>query len=464
MSLPPLRAPGRARCGAGGRALVAVALGALLLTACSSRRATSVQQVSVTRTLGPIDVQGPIGAWAPDPDVMDLLPVGQWIAVGDEVAYTYIDHSMGLSARILPDDGAVRIRRLAYAPAGVRLLEPAEVAERGLPELPDFVTDYGEQPEPGMLFGHWRTAEGLAHRWHPEYPDDLLVVLITEYQPNLNPEIIWVRVFDCDGLRCRGGLINQPHQGSLQLGDVVSFDASDVPPDRPPPAETDSDPLPSELRSALLTAPALANLVTDPRAWEADFSVPPSDRMPPIGRWFLVGNELSFCVLTEDGPKALRLREGGVMTHTMPWLPRGALVLTDEQVEAAELPKSLPLQDLPPQPAPGTWGSWRLREDLEWMFSVSGDVDVVVVLIDEGKTTARVRLTECEQLVCIGTLTTPVGEHKKGEEFEMGTISGKALLERGAELPFDPRAAEIPHAWPRGHRPENILDALMQAN
>lgn len=444
------------------RALVMAALGALLMTACSGRRARAEQLVSVTRLMGAVDIQGPTDAWAPDPDATELLPVGRWIAVGDEVAYTYVDHQMGLSARIQPDGDKARIRRLELAPAGVRLLDPAEVAERGLPEIPDFVARYGEQPEPGTLFGHWRTAEGLAHRWHPEFPDDLIVVLITEREPELYPEIIWVRVFDCEGLRCRGGLINQPHRGRLNLGDVVRFDASDVPFDRPPPAESAREPLTPELRSLVLSDPAFANLLTDPRAWDADLELPRADRMPPIGRWFVLGGELCFGIVTDEGPIALRFREGSVMTQTMPWLPRGAELLTDEQIAAAKLPPSPPLQGLPPQPAPGAWGSWRLRDDLAWMFAISAEPDIVVALIDGGSATARVRLRECSDHVCVGALDAAVGDHKKGALFEMGTRS-ISVRPAGADHPIAPGARELPVAWPQGTMPKTSSEALLDA-
>jgi len=460
------RLPDAARRGPVARALIAVALGALLMTACSGRRARAERLVSVTRLIGAVEILGPTDAWAPAPDAMELLPVGRWIAVGDEIAYTYVDHQMGLSARIQPDGDRARIRRLELAPAGARVLEPAEVAARGLPEVPDFVASYGEQPEPGAMFGHWRSAEGLAHRWHPEFPDDLLVVLITEREPQLYPEVIWVRVFDCDGLRCRGGLINQPHRGGLKIGNVVRFDASDVPLDRPPPAESAHEPLTPELRSLLLTNPAFANLVADPEAWDPDLELPRADRMPPIGRWFVLGDELCFGVVTDEGPIALRFREGSVMTQTMPWLPRRAQLLTEEQIAAAKLPPSPPLKGLPPQPAPGTWGSWRLRDELAWMFRISGEPDVVVAVIDGGSAPARVRLRECSEHVCVGALDAAVGDHKKGALFEMGTLSAGGLRPAGADHPIEPGAHELPVAWPKGTMPktsgEALLDGLRQ--
>jgi hypothetical protein len=97
------------------------------------------------------------------------------------------------------------------------------------------------------------------------------------------------------------------------------------------------------------------------------------------------------------------------------------------------------------------------------MFTVTGEPDIVLALIDQGKATARIRLTECEPLVCYGTLESAVAGHKKGAAFEMGTSSVTEMQKQGADLPIEPFVHELPVAWPKGTRPKTTGDALLDA-
>ena len=72
----------------------------------------------------------------------------------------------------------------------------------------------------------WRTDEALAGKFHPDYPDDIQVIVhdggprLTEKQP----ELMWVRVTGKHGNAYRGKLLNQPHQlASLKQDDSVLF-------------------------------------------------------------------------------------------------------------------------------------------------------------------------------------------------------------------------------------------------
>lgn len=72
----------------------------------------------------------------------------------------------------------------------------------------------------------WRTDPAISSRFHPDYPDDLQVIVhaggprFTQAQP----ELIWVRVTGKNGQAYCATLLNQPHQlPVLKQGDLILF-------------------------------------------------------------------------------------------------------------------------------------------------------------------------------------------------------------------------------------------------
>jgi hypothetical protein len=66
----------------------------------------------------------------------------------------------------------------------------------------------------------------LKGKFHPEYPDDVQV-LVHDGGPRLTdhrPELVWVRVTACTGSVFEGTVLNQPKQlTSIQEGSVITF-------------------------------------------------------------------------------------------------------------------------------------------------------------------------------------------------------------------------------------------------
>jgi hypothetical protein len=75
----------------------------------------------------------------------------------------------------------------------------------------------------------WRTDSALAGRFHPDYPDDLQVI-IHEGGPRLSDrqhELVWVTVTGRHGVAYEGTLLNQPEQlPTLHQGDSILFMAA----------------------------------------------------------------------------------------------------------------------------------------------------------------------------------------------------------------------------------------------
>lgn len=72
----------------------------------------------------------------------------------------------------------------------------------------------------------WRNDPALAGRFHPDYPDDLQVI-VHEGGPRVTqarPELIWVRITGKQGEAYQGTLLNEPHQlPSLKQHDAILF-------------------------------------------------------------------------------------------------------------------------------------------------------------------------------------------------------------------------------------------------
>lgn len=148
------------------------------LSGCAPHPVT-VSGLWAASNLDALDVQGATGAWSAG-DARDLVPVGRYLRADNDVGYSYVDATEGLSVRWdepVGGPGSIHIRRLSWMPAGASVLSEHERRALGLPEVPAWFGSYGPQPAAGALYGTWRTDPSLAHRFHPEYPDDLRVVI-----------------------------------------------------------------------------------------------------------------------------------------------------------------------------------------------------------------------------------------------------------------------------------------------
>lgn len=170
-----------------------------------------------------------------------LIPVGVWIQVeagdGSSLAgFTYVDAQAGFSAQGPPlewsalDPSVHVIVRLSVPDVRWRLLTAEEIARFGLETPPVWVAVYGPQPEPGTLWGAWRSHPKLKGRLLADHPDDLQVI-VHDGGPRITtlaPEAVWVSVTGADGDVFRARVLNQPfHLQSVGEGSEIRFIAPD---------------------------------------------------------------------------------------------------------------------------------------------------------------------------------------------------------------------------------------------
>lgn len=384
----------------------AVAAGLVVSCARPEQRLLSA---AVSSGLSAIEVNGPEGPWAPDPSGT-LAPTGRWVQVGEVVAFLYVDSSEGLSAQWRTEPvgaaGSVQIRRLVGLPAGARILDGEAARALGLPEAPEWLAPYGPQPAPGTLYGTWRSEPAFARRLHIDYPDDLRVLIgtIDAAGQIAYAEAVWARVLACDALRCTAALLNRPYQVPLEVGARLAFDLNGVAADRLPAAAADGEAPHEAVVHHAATAAAFAGALQDVASWVPDTSLPPEQRLPPLGHWVAVGGELAFVFLGPRGAMAwVPDRPEASQFQPMPWRPVGLIVLPPDMLSQGQLP---PAPQIPyPQPEPGTWGWWRFDPRTAWLFErPTPDPDVVWVRVvagaGEGKAdTGLLRIHGCQPLV-----------------------------------------------------------------
>jgi hypothetical protein len=409
---------------------------ALLLAACAKASRPGVVGATV-EFAGKIDVKGDVDAWAPGP-AHDLMPVNTWVRVGGIEAFSYLDSSEGLSAQ-WHDGGVVHIRRLRWAPAGLEVLTDRPA--------PAWLDGYGPQPPAGAPHGAWRADPALEHRFHPDYPDDVRV-LVGVADPTPLVEIVWVRLLMCEGLRCTVSLLNQPDQvPGLALGSLLAVDFEGIAADRLPVAAPVGATPNHALVSLAAESPQLAGVLADEVAWVPDFDVPAAARLVPIGVWGVCGGTYAGTFVGPAGPVAAELRpQDGSLTvfaRALTWLPRGWRTLDAAEVQRLGLPATLSLADLPPQPAPGSlWGRWRVAPETAWIF-MDSDPDVARVLVEDGAgglTLGLLKVDACEGARCVGRLVEAAGIHAVGAALEVRTTRSDAT----------PDGVSLPLAWARG--------------
>jgi hypothetical protein len=156
------------------------------------------------------------------------LPEPPWTQLEPFLGFVYLDPQAGLSAKggRAGDESQVdRPSLTVRLPIGVpgRILDEDERAKRGLPETPSWLSHFGPQPPAN---GPWRTDPGLRGRFHPQYPDDLQV-LVHDGEPRRSgkrTEVCWVRVVAGDGGVYEGELLNQPHGlATVKQGERIRF-------------------------------------------------------------------------------------------------------------------------------------------------------------------------------------------------------------------------------------------------
>ncbi len=166
----------------------------------------------------------------------ERIPVGAWIRFDlpnepSLVAFTYLDPEAGFSAQGRSVEGPMLDQRVAtilrLPLPGVRWqqLSAAEVRALGLDTPPDWLQVYGSQPTAGTVWGAWREHPKLEGRFHPEYPDDIQVV-VHDGGPRITEnrlELVWVRVNWMDGDVMRARVLNQPFQlRTVRRGSEIS--------------------------------------------------------------------------------------------------------------------------------------------------------------------------------------------------------------------------------------------------
>jgi hypothetical protein len=158
------------------------------------------------------------------------LPEPPWSEREAFLGFVYLDPKAGLTAkggRVGDESQVERPSLTVRLPIGVpgRVLDDEERAKRGLPEAPSWLSFFGPQPP---VNGPWRTDPGLRGRFHPQYPDDLQV-LVHDGEPRRTgkrTEVCWVRVDAGEGTGglYEGTLLNQPHAlATVKAGDRIRF-------------------------------------------------------------------------------------------------------------------------------------------------------------------------------------------------------------------------------------------------
>jgi hypothetical protein len=144
------------------------------------------------------------------------LPAPPWTTGEPFLGFVYLDPQAGLSAKGGRAGDVTQVERPGLTvrlPIGApgRVLDEDEVAKRALPASPSWLSFYGPQPPANAP---WRTDPGLRGRFHPQFPDDLQV-LVHDGEPRRTgkrTEVCWLRVVAGEGGLYEGELLNQPHQ------------------------------------------------------------------------------------------------------------------------------------------------------------------------------------------------------------------------------------------------------------
>jgi hypothetical protein len=396
----------------------------LLLAAvgCARRGKTLMVETALTDPSG-LDIRGAEGEWAPGPTPAPI-PLSTWIQVGDQVAYTYVDLERGPSAG-WRDAAGVHVRRLHHAPAAMVVLGEEERAALALPVPPDWIDAYGPQPPPGTMWGGWRSDPRFAGRFHPDYPDDLRVVVGAIDRGQLFYEVVWVSLRRCDDVGCQGTLLNQPERVPLAMDSQVHFRFADWSEGGLPPAAAVGSLPPPEI-VALAGSPRMSGMQQDDAAWSVDESVPREQRLIPMSQWVMVGDQLAFVALGPVGPVALVFGGDEVLSQSLRWRPQGMRVLSRAEREQLGLPPT-PIEDPASQPPPGDWGTWRLDPRLASAMRPD-DPDVIfgqLVSAPDGTGVAEivnVRLFACDKGVCRGRLVGDPPQSRLGAGDEVSVL------------------------------------------
>ena len=173
------------------------------------------------------------------------FPYGRWVLIDrmpEEpiIGFVYLDAHAGPSAK----GGLAGEQTIATMPSRTVRLAPtmsiheltdADVAARGLPAEPSWLSHYGPQP---LVDAPWRHDPNIKGKFNPQFPDDIQA-LVHDGDPRRmrrGPELCWVRILRVDRAATRpvtaavekshfvyvGELLNAPHTlTSVNRGDKL---------------------------------------------------------------------------------------------------------------------------------------------------------------------------------------------------------------------------------------------------
>ncbi len=160
------------------------------------------------------------------------FPFGRWVMIDrlpEEpiLAFVYLDPHAGPSAKGGLESES---RQLASMPSRtirlsvqttLRELTDDEIATRKLPAAPPWLATFGPQP---TADAPWRNDPYLRDKFHPQFPDDLQV-LVHDGDPRRmrrGPELCWVRVQRLDRAPTRQVNAAVEKSNTVYLGELLS--------------------------------------------------------------------------------------------------------------------------------------------------------------------------------------------------------------------------------------------------
>lgn len=158
------------------------------------------------------------------------LPEPPWQELEPFVGFVFLDPAGGLTARggRAGDLAAAAAQPslIVRLPIGVpgRVLPDAEAATRGLPAAPPWLASAGPQP---IADAPWRGDPALRGKFHPQWPDDIQVLIDAPDGGGGAGEVCWLRVVAVDDPDARiyaGVLQHAPRAlAHVQAGDRLRF-------------------------------------------------------------------------------------------------------------------------------------------------------------------------------------------------------------------------------------------------
>ncbi len=161
-----------------------------------------------------------------------VFPFGRWVMIDrlpEEpiVAFVYLDPHAGPSAKGGLESesrqlASMPLRTIRLSPqSALRELTDDELATRKLPAEPPWLATFGPQP---TATAPWRDDPYLRGKFHPQFPDDLQV-LVHDGDPRRmrrGPELCWVRVQRLDRAPTRQVTAAVEKSNTVYVGELLS--------------------------------------------------------------------------------------------------------------------------------------------------------------------------------------------------------------------------------------------------